>query len=173
MFLKWSVNTCFVFFVWNTTLKIHGSSNVEQLRDSWTHCFSFRIRVKNKHHTILGKESYHILPGQIFSAFQTGFPPTALKQCSAISVQWRSPSSVWMHASVCFSLCTSSLRANYIYTVQRSSIVALWDTSPTERQMLRSDYEALNCDLAGVCSEHTEFTESLKSARAHLHIVQG
>lgn len=30
--------------------------------------------------------------------------------------------------------------------------------------MLRPEYGAFNYDLAGVCSEHTEFIESLKSA---------
>lgn len=68
----------------------------------------------------------------------------ASKQRNAVSAQWRSPSSVWTHASVYFSSCTPSLKANYIYTVHRSPppippsssttsppIVALRDVSTT------------------------------------------
>ena len=90
----------------------------------------------------------------------------------SISVRWRSPSNIWTHASICFSLCTSCTPcpgACYIQTVQRSFFCCLFERHDGRGEnMLRSvDNGAIDCDLL----EHTEIVGSSESAQHVKHIV--
>ncbi len=122
------------------------------------------------------KESHHILPGQISSAFQTGFLPTALTQSSAISVHWKSPSSIWTHASIYFGLhCSHPAWGLITFAQSRGPPLSPFERphrhNGRKENMLRFEHsDAFNCDLL-VSVMNTQGSQKVfKKCTAHEHI---